>query len=410
MAFIVLTVTNPTPLTKSERMRAGINARYFDTRDRAERRRLARLADVDVARDAEEDESLLDREAPLVDEQPCSVVACRLHRLHEVATRGAVCNPSVGELGHRPPRLAALDEVEPDCDLTGDLDACAADLAVTHGGVHVADREHPARLPNREMDARSRPVEVVVEVSAVLAGVRVRQLLAPRCDADHADHRTGREADPVRHHDLVPFDPKNVRERRLNLADQLPEAGDDRRDALVDGLDREELRHERVAGLRAFDPNRAGGAVHARHVDRRHEVVLARDLAREAVVRLERDDVARLDLEHRLEVGAKSPNDLVPGDSLPGRGSHQQNDRSASAAAAQPLLLNRLELVADAVARLDERVPRRDAVDLVPQAPDEDVDRPVAMSFPAAPDPLQELVAGRHPTPVEGQRIEEPED
>ena len=41
------------------------------------------------------------------------------------------------------------------------------------------------------------------------------------------------------------------------------------------------------------------------------EIVLAPDLPREAVVRLERDDVAGLDLEHRLEIGAEGPDHLV---------------------------------------------------------------------------------------------------
>jgi hypothetical protein len=36
--------------------------------------------------------------------------------------------------------------------------------------VHVADREHPARLPDREEDARALAVQVVVEVAAVPPG------------------------------------------------------------------------------------------------------------------------------------------------------------------------------------------------------------------------------------------------
>ena len=38
---------------------------------------------------------------------------------------------------------------------------------------------------------------------------------------------------------------------------------------------------------------------------------LARDLAGEAVVRLEGDDVARLDLENGLEIGAEGPDHLI---------------------------------------------------------------------------------------------------
>src|SRR2546429_6329473 len=68
-----------------------------------------------------------------------------------------------------------------------------------------------------------------------------------------------------------------------------------------------------------------------------------------------------------------------------------------------------LELVADAVARLDERVTRRSAVDLVAEAADEGVDGAVPMQLAAAPDPLQQLVACRHAAAVEGERVEEPE-
>src|SRR5581483_6080557 len=66
-----------------------------------------------------------------------------------------------------------------------------------------------------------------------------------------------------------------------------------------------------VARLCAPHRDRAGRAVEAREVDLGDEVVLAPDLAREAVVRLEGDDVAGLDLQHRLEVGPERPDHLV---------------------------------------------------------------------------------------------------
>src|SRR5204862_7731085 len=73
------------------------------------------------------------------------------------------------------------------------------------------------------------------------------------------------------------------------------------------------------------------------------------------------------------------------------------------------LLLDRLEAVADAVARLDERVLRRAAVDLVPQAADEHVDGAVAVGLAAAPDLLQQLVAGRDAAALERELVEEAE-
>src|SRR5436190_11506115 len=67
------------------------------------------------------------------------------------------------------------------------------------------------------------------------------------------------------------------------------------------------------------------------------------------------------------------------------------------------------ELVADAVARLDERVPRGFAVDLVAELADEDVDGPVAMALPPAPELLQELVPADDAPALERECIEEPE-
>src|SRR6266536_1059827 len=53
----------------------------------------------------------------------------------------------------------------------------------------------------------------------------------------------------------------------------------------------------------------------------------------------------------------------------------------------------RLELVADAVPRLDEGVPRCTPVDFLPQPPHEDVDRTVAARLAPPPQLLEELVA-----------------
>src|SRR2546421_3200385 len=73
------------------------------------------------------------------------------------------------------------------------------------------------------------------------------------------------------------------------------------------------------------------------------------------------------------------------------------------------LLRDRVQLVADAVARLDERVPRRAAVDLLPHLADEDVDGPVAMRLATAPHALEELVARDDPAAFQRERVQEPE-
>src|SRR4029078_4603816 len=81
--------------------------------------------------------------------------------------------------------------------------------------------------------------------------------------------------------------------------------------------------------------------------------------------------------------------------------------REAKYISCDRLLGCRFELVADAVARLEERVPRRAAVDLLAELADEDVDRPVPVGRAAAPDALQQLVARQDPTGLQGERVGE---
>src|SRR5207302_4069643 len=66
-----------------------------------------------------------------------------------------------------------------------------------------------------------------------------------------------------------------------------------------------------------------------------------------------------------------------------------------------------LELVADSVARLDERVPWRAAVDLLAQTADEDVDGAVAVRLAPTPELLQQLVAREDPAAVERELVEQ---
>src|SRR5439155_4318478 len=73
------------------------------------------------------------------------------------------------------------------------------------------------------------------------------------------------------------------------------------------------------------------------------------------------------------------------------------------------VLPNWFQPVPDPVARLDERMAGRAAVDLVAQSTHEDVDGAVAVRLTAAPDLLQQLVAGDDTAALEGQLIEQPE-
>jgi hypothetical protein len=243
-----------------------------------------------------------------------------------------VGHPAVGELGHRPGRLLALQQVEPDVDLTGDLDAGEADLAVAHRGVHVADGEHPPWPPHGEVDPRALPVPVVVEVAAVATSEPVRERHAIGRDPDDTDHRLRGKRDPVVHADLAVAHLEHPRDRRLHLLDQLPESGDQGRHPPLDRPHVEDLRDERVARLGALDSHRTGRAVDPLEVDLGDEVVLAADLAGEAVVRLEGDGVARLDLEHGLEIRAERPDDLVARKAMRGGDGHHASGMNAGAA------------------------------------------------------------------------------
>ena len=118
--------------------------------------------------------------------------------------------------------------------------------------------------------------------------------------------------------------------------DQLPELGDDRREAARPRAHVEQLDDERVARLGAAHRDRPRRAVHAREVDRRDEVFLRRDLTGEAVVRLERDDGARLDLEHGLEVRPEAPDHVVARDAVLGCDRHRRRDPTPRAAGYEP--------------------------------------------------------------------------
>src|SRR3954469_16287411 len=155
----------------AERLRGRVQLRDREPRDRSEAagRGFARLRDAGVARDGEEDERVLDREVPLVDEELRRLLGAELQRVR-VVQRSRVRDPAVGKLGHRPRRLLALQQVEADVYFARDLDAGEADLAVAHRGMHVADGEHAARLAHGEVDPRALAVQVVVEVPAVAGG------------------------------------------------------------------------------------------------------------------------------------------------------------------------------------------------------------------------------------------------
>ena len=176
-------------------------------------------------------------------------------------------------------------------------------------------------------------MQVVVEVPAVATGEAVREVVAVGRDADDADHRPRREAHSVVHPDLAVDDLEEPGQRCLHSVDQLPEAGDQCRDAPLDRAHVEDLRDQGVARLGSAHRDGAGRAVDPLEVDVRDESVLRPDLAGEAVVRLERDRLARFDLEHGLEVGAERPDHLVAAEAVSRRDGHHAGSATAVAGA-----------------------------------------------------------------------------
>ena len=83
------------------------------------------------------------------------------------------------------------------------------------------------------------------------------------------------------------------------------------------------LRDIMSARLGPAHGDRSRRAVHAVEVDLRHEVGLGADLPGEAVVRLEPDHRAGLDLQHGLEIGPERPDHVVPTDAMLRGDGHQ---------------------------------------------------------------------------------------
>ena len=131
----------------------------------------------------------------------------------------------------------------------------------------------------------------------------------------HAEHRPGRERDPVVHVDRVAVDPEDPGDRVRHLCLKLADSGDRQCHAGLRGTDLQDLDNQRVARLGAANGHRPGGAVDAVEIEIRvdvaDEVLLARDLAAEAVLHLEADDGAGLDLDDRGHVRPEGEDNLL---------------------------------------------------------------------------------------------------
>ena len=179
---------------------------------------------------------------------------------------------------------AALDELNDEGGGHRALDRRAAGLALALAVVPVADGEHRALDVDAEEDGRAGPHLRSVHVAAEAVGHQRRaHLSSGRGDANGAEHRLDRKLDavvavPCREADCVAVavelvDPGRVGKRLLQGDDAVgarhaAEERDGRRGAPVPSrFQRDEVEHERVAGLRALDVERAGLRVDETQVD-----------------------------------------------------------------------------------------------------------------------------------------------
>src|SRR5215218_9165281 len=293
----------------AERSRDCLEFGQHDPGYAGEGGRLAGLGDAHVTPNAEENKGVLHAHPPLAGEQPGSLPTGLPHGIR-VLDGGAVGDPSVLRFADRPLTVFPFQQVEPDRDLPCYLDSCPADLAIAHAGVHVSDSEHSARLSHGEVDLRSYAMEVVIEVATVLAWHGVDDLLPLRGNPDNPNHRPYWKPDLVAEvYDSVPHG-QNFGNGRVDQVYELAVARDDGCHPLRPGSDIQDLDHEAVAGFCASDGDRTGGRVHLREVDVGDQVVLSLDLAREAVVGLEGNDLPWAYLQDRLHLRAEGEDGL----------------------------------------------------------------------------------------------------
>ena len=210
------------------------------------------------------------------------------------------------------------------------LDRRAAGLALALAVVAVADGEHRALDVDAEEDRRPGAHLRGVHVAAEAVGhQRGAHLAAGRGDADGAEHRLDRQLDAVvavpggEGHGVAVavelVDPGGVRQRVLEGDDAVgaghaAEERDRGRGAPVAGrLQRDEVQHQRVAGLGALDVERAGLRVDEPQVDlRAGQVVDAAQRAAERVVGPQPQGGAGLD-PHRRGGAAEGVGVLLAG-------------------------------------------------------------------------------------------------
>ena len=188
------------------------------------------------------------------------------------------------------------------------LNGRAARLALALPVVPVADREHRPLDVDAEEDGRAGPHLRSVHVAAEPVGYQGRtHLSSGGSDANGAEHRLDRELYPVvavpcREPDCPAVavelvDPGGVGKRFLQGDDTVgarhaAEEGDSRRGAPVPcRFQIDEVQHERVAGFRALDVERAGLRVDETQVDFGARQVI--DTAQHSVERVLRPEPER---------------------------------------------------------------------------------------------------------------------
>ena len=134
-----------------------------------------------------------------------------------------------------------------------------------------------------------------------------------RGHADHANHRTGGNADLVFEDHFIPF---AFEDRGLHFSDQIAQgtlARDGDHAGLGANLQIEQVDAQHIARFCPLDVKRSGSRVYVIPIQRIHQVGRQLDLAFEAVVSVQKHLFALLDLGNGFEVRAKRKEYLVAG-------------------------------------------------------------------------------------------------
>ena len=218
------------------------------------------LPDPNVATRADEEKRLGAVEIELSHQELRHLLDPFVHRLFQRCALAGP-NPVFGGLQPDAPRRSPFDQPHTDIDLAGDFHPGAADFAITHGRVDVADPQQGALNMDGQVDRRADTGGVEVGVAAGRAGVRRVDRSLGRGGAQHADHRPRLEAHLSAEYKVVAIGLDHADAEVAHAVLQDPCALENPYPALWAETDGENLHGECVTRFGPLDPDRAGGGV-----------------------------------------------------------------------------------------------------------------------------------------------------